>query len=187
MPQLFNRHQLRVDWNAMPQLILTATGPDRPGIVGELTAHLHSAGCNILDSRMVNLRGEFAMIILFDSPAGKPLEQDLPKVGEQMGLRISLTPQHAPAARVTGQSFRLKTYSTDQPGIVARVTNVLRTHGVNIEELEAKQQSAPFAGEPLFLTEMLLTIPSSVDLGKLRQDLSQTAHAINCDLDLDPA
>jgi glycine cleavage system transcriptional repressor len=40
----------------MPQMIITAVGPDRPGIVGELTGELHSAGANILDSRMVNLR-----------------------------------------------------------------------------------------------------------------------------------
>ena len=45
-----------------PQIGLRQLRADRPGIVGELTAHLHTAGCNILDSRMVNLRGEFAMI-----------------------------------------------------------------------------------------------------------------------------
>ncbi|MGD0769134.1 MAG: ACT domain-containing protein [Tepidisphaeraceae bacterium] len=51
----------------MSQLIITAVGPDRPGIVGELTAHLHAGGANILDSRMVNLRGEFAMLILLEA------------------------------------------------------------------------------------------------------------------------
>src|SRR6476620_10097735 len=132
----------------MAQLILTATGPDRPGIVGELTGVLHSANCNILDSRMVNLRGEFAMIVLFESAGERTaeIEKELENAAEKMGLRAALSPQHAPAARVSGQAYRLKTYSTDQPGIVARVTNVLRAHGVNIEELEAKQQSAPFAG-----------------------------------------
>src|SRR5687767_1508801 len=59
----------------MAQIIITAVGPDRPGIVGELTAHLHWAGGNILDSRMVNLRGEFAMMILLeaDDAAAKKL------------------------------------------------------------------------------------------------------------------
>jgi glycine cleavage system transcriptional repressor len=173
----------------MPQLILTATGPDRPGIVGELTGVLHAANCNILESRMVNLRGEFAMIILFDCPADRAgkIETELEGAAEKMGLRAALSAQHAQAARISGQTYRLKTYSTDQPGIVARVTNVLRAHGVNIEELEAKQESAPFAGEPLFLTEMVLTFPAATDVANLRRDLTETGRAIHCDIDLDPA
>src|SRR6476660_5475160 len=79
----------------MGQWILTAVGPDRPGIVGELTAHLHAAGANLLDSRMVNLRGEFAMMILLEAPdtaAIEKLRRDLPAAGESMRLRISATP-----------------------------------------------------------------------------------------------
>jgi len=53
----------------MAQLIITAVGPDRPGLAGELTGHLHSHGANLLDSRMVNLRGQFAMLILLEAPA----------------------------------------------------------------------------------------------------------------------
>src|SRR6476660_1378077 len=80
---------------AMAQLIITAVGPDRPGIVGELTSHLHAAGANLLDTRMVNLRGEFAMMILLEAPdtaAIEKLRRDLPAAGESMRLRISATP-----------------------------------------------------------------------------------------------
>ena len=174
----------------MTQLVITAIGPDRPGIVGELTGHLHAAGGNILDSRMVNLRGEFAMMILLEcaaDSAGK-FAAELPAVGEQMRLRISVTPQEAHiGGGVRGLPYRLKTYSMDQPGIVARLTKVLRGHGVNIEELSARQESAPFAGGPLFLTEMRLTVPASVTLGKLRGELEALGNELNCDVDLDPA
>src|SRR5688500_6901714 len=175
----------------MAQLIITAVGPDRPGIVGELTAHLHAAGGNILDSRMVNLRGEFAMMILLelasDDAAGK-LSGELPAQGEGLGLRLSVTPQHPAAVRVTdGIPYRLKTYSMDQPGILARLTAVLRAQGVNIEELEARQESAPFAGSPLFSTEMRITVPRGVPLAQLRRELENVGNELNCDVDLDPA
>ena len=175
----------------MAQLIITAVGPDRPGIVGELTAHLHSVGGNILDSRMVNLRGEFAMMILLeaadDAAAGK-LAGDLPGHGDRIGLRLTVTPQHARGARATdGIPYRLKTYSMDQPGIVARLTAVLRAMGVNIEELEARQESAPFAGSPLFSTEMRITVPRGVALAQLRRELESVGNELNCDVDLDPA
>ena len=74
----------------------------------------------------------------------------------------------------------------DQPGILARISAVLQSLGVNIEELEARQESAPFAGSPLFSTEMLLTVPPDVPLGQLRQRLEAAGNELNCDIDLDP-
>jgi len=173
----------------MRQLIVTAVGPDRPGIVGELTGHVHAEGGNILDSRMVNLRGEFAMMILLEcaEDAAGGLAGDLPRLGEQMGLRLTITQQERQGQPVRGLPFRLKTYSMDQPGIVARLSKVLRDNGVNIEELEARQESAAFAGSPLFLTEMRLTIPPDVQLGNLRRELETIGNELNCDVDLDPA
>lgn len=173
----------------MVQLIVTAVGPDRPGIVGELAEFVHSASGNLLDSRMVNLRGEFAMMILLECPDNdaRRLEEELPRVGQQMGLRVIVQPQQRTSEPVRGLPYRLKTYSMDQPGIVARLTAVLRGHGVNIEELEARQESAPFAGDPLFLTEMRLTVPAGVAVGKLRRELEEAGSELNCDVDLDPA
>jgi glycine cleavage system regulatory protein len=75
----------------------------------------------------------------------------------------------------------------DQPGIVAQLTNLLRQFGVNIEELIAHQQSAAFAGSPLFVTEMHLTVPKDVAVRKLRADLENLCTELNCDVDLEPA
>ena len=174
----------------MAQLIISALGPDRPGIVGELTAHLHAAGGNILDSRMVNLRGEFAIMILLevsDQIAGGKLAAELPAVGKRMNLQLNVTPQEVTGKPRGGIPYRLKTYSMDQPGIVARLTGVLRGLGVNIEELTARQDSAPFAGSPLFVTEMLITVPGDVAISKVRSELTAAGNELNCDVDLDPA
>lgn len=173
----------------MAQLVISAVGPDRPGLVGELTGHLHSAGANIIDSRMVNLRGEFALMILLEAPdsAMASLGRDLPGIGSKMGLNLFVTPQASGTKPVEGLSYRLKTYSMDQPGIVARLTNLLRQHGVNIEDLVAHQQSAPFDGSPLFVTQMRLTIPKSVAVRILRAELETLCNELNCDVDLEPA
>jgi len=138
---------------------------------------------------MVNLRGEFAMLILVEVPdaTAEALRGSLPKVGEKMGLRLGVSELHPKRAGVSGLPFRLKTYSMDQPGIVARLSQVLRDYGVNIEELSARQESAPFSGSPLFLTEMRLTVPAAVPLGRLRAELESVGNALNCDIDLDPA
>ena len=48
--------------------IVTAIGADRPGLVEELSRFIFDRGGNIEDSRMVNLRGQFAMMVLVAGP-----------------------------------------------------------------------------------------------------------------------
>ncbi len=173
----------------MSQLIVNAIGTDRPGIVGELTGHLHAGGANILDSRMVNLRGQFAIIVLLEAEEINvaALKSTLPAIGERIGLKLTLAEQAPAAAPPKGLPFRLKTYSMDQPGIVHRITEVLRARGVNIEELSARQESAAFAGSPLFIMELRITLPPTVPIRALRADLESTCDKLNCELDLEPA
>ncbi len=172
----------------MTQLILTAVGPDRAGIVGEVTSHLAQAGANILDSRMVNLRGQFALMILLEAEpdAAGAIARDLPAKAQSMGLQLTTTPQTDTPPRVEGLSYKLKTYSMDQPGIVARLTSLLRSFGVNIEELSAWQESAAFAGSALFLCEITLTVPPKVAIAGLRTELAKVCNELNCDVDLEP-
>lgn len=173
----------------MTQLLISAVGPDRPGIVGELTGRLHDAGGNLLDSRMVNLRGQFAMMLLVEVPAdsAEQVAGGLPAAGREMGLQLTVQAAPQAPAAVEGMRYRLKTYSLDQPGIIARLSKVLRDRGVNIEELSARQESAAFAGDPLFIAEMRLTIPKTVPLRTLRDQLEALCLEMNCDIDLDPA
>jgi glycine cleavage system transcriptional repressor len=171
------------------QMIVNAIGPDQPGIVGKFTGILHEGGANILDSRMVNLRGQFAIILLFEAEEASAanLRSALPNQAEAMGLRLTLVETATPTNVAPGIPFRLKTYSMDQPGILHRVSEALRAHGVNIEDLAAHQESAPFSGTPLFLIEMRLTVPSTVPIRELRTKLQSLCDSLNCDFDFEPA
>ncbi len=173
----------------MSQLVITAVGPDRPGIVGELTAHLHDANANILDTRMVNLRGQFSLMILLEvdtDAAATKITRDLPGVGESMGLTVAIIPQKQQQPPPEGLAYRLKTYSSDQPGIVAKLTGLLRSFSINIEELSAWQESAAFAGSLIFMCEIKMTIPPKVSLRTLRTELDKLCNDLNCDADLEP-
>ena len=173
----------------MAQMIVTAMGLDRPGLVGELTGPVQQAGGNIVDSRMVNLRGQFVLVMLVeaDDAAAARMRSSLPAAGKSMGLNLTVGDVSQSAAPVAGMPYKLKTYSMDQPGIVHRVTRVLQRHGVNIEEMEARQESGAFMGTPLFIMEMRLTVPPAVAVRKLRAELEGLCDELNCDLDLEPA
>jgi glycine cleavage system transcriptional repressor len=173
---------------AMPQLIVTAVGPDRPGLVADLTQHVYDVGASLADSRMVNLRGHFALLALIEgSPESlTSLRRKLEGDGTRMGLRLEMYEADTATTRAPGGvPYRLKVYSNDQPGIAARVTALLRQHSVNVEELETRIESAPFAGTPLFVLEGVVTLPSGTSARKMREELATLGEKIGCDIDLD--
>ena len=54
--------------------VIGVIGPDRPGIVGEVSRIAAELGCNIEDSRMAVLGGDFALMMLL-SAEGRAAEE----------------------------------------------------------------------------------------------------------------
>lgn len=169
----------------MTQLVITAVGPDRPGLVRDISGHIHASGANLADSRMVNLRGHFAMLVLIEGDAGvlSAVREAVRAAAPAMGLTVTFSEEPAAAPR-TGVPFKLTTYSMDQPGIVHKVTSFLQEQGINIEELESNIESAPFMGTSIFTMEVLLSVPPTVSVKTLRQSLEDLGATLNCDIDL---
>ncbi len=180
--------------DAMQSWIITAVGPDRPGLVGELTGHLLAAQANIADSRMVNLQGRFVLLLLVQVADDKAqaLQQILHDAGPKIGLTISLA---SPSGESAGEArsprgglpYVLRTASMDQPGIVHRLTHLLHQHGINIEELQTRLEPGQVSGTPLFSMDMRLTVPPTVKISQLRQSLTTLCDSLNCDVELQSA
>jgi len=173
----------------MRELVITAVGPDRPGLIGRLTAPLYEAGANVADSRMVNLRGQFALILLAELPpaAVDAVQRRLTALAEELGLSLNFRGNEAPAARApttVGIPYRLNLYALDQPGLVHRITDLLQRHAVNVEELTTRSQPRPESGAPLFSMELLITVPSATPIRTLRSELERLCDELNCDLEL---
>lgn len=172
----------------MQELVITAVGPDRPGLIGKLTAPLYEAAANVADSRMVNLRGQFAIILLAEVPPSgvERVRTRIAQVGEELGLTVGFTGNEARAkgAHTVGVPFRLRTFAMDQPGLVHRITDLLQRHGVNVEELATRSQPRPETGAPLFSMELQITVPPSLPIRTLRHDLETLCDELNCDLEL---
>lgn len=172
------------------ELVITAVGPDRPGIASDFSGHVHASGANLADSRMVNLRGQFALVALVEgsSDALATLRKRLEEAARdgKMNLAVSFG-EAKKTERLEGVPFRLKTYSMDQPGIVHKVTSYLHEQGINVEELETRLESAPFMGTPVFTLEVLMLVPKSLSVKTLRRALEELGDHLNCDVDIDPA
>src|SRR5687768_17574553 len=123
----------------MDHAILTAIGTDRPGIVDELSQYIFDRGGNIEDSRMVNLRGQFAMMVLVGGAADTlaRLGRELPEFSKRSGMQAELRPAAGtgtpgPAKQADALPYRLVGTGIDQPGLVHRLAHVLREMNVNI-------------------------------------------------------
>lgn len=174
----------------MSAWVITAVGPDRPGLVKRITSRLLDASSNVADSRMINLRGQFALILLADIPDGsiEAVRSGLEETASELGLAIAF--HAAPDTRgrdvtvTVGIPYRLRIYAMDQPGIVHQITDVLHRSSVNVEELETRSQPSPQSGAPLFSLELRMTVPPQLPIRTLREELTEVCDSLNCDLEL---
>jgi glycine cleavage system transcriptional repressor len=168
-------------------LVLTAVGPDRPGLVNELSSLIEAAGANLEDSRMAILGGEFAVILLLSGPpeALDRAHQIGAQVESEIGLRCILkdtSPPHPPADYLL---YRIEVTGVDRPGIVHAIADILASRGVNVASLDSHLSYAPFSATPMFVLHADLQVPSKIALSDLRHELAATCEEENLDFHLE--
>ncbi|MGH9301994.1 MAG: glycine cleavage system protein R [Acidimicrobiales bacterium] len=166
----------------MPQVVLTAIGADRPGIVAGVTQVLLEAGCNIEDSSMTNLGGCFAMMLAVNAPTGinaADLEARLTDVAGNLDLTVSVREMETSAASGTDGPDALWTVSVhgvDHPGIVAGLTGYLAEEQVNILDLRTRLIGDP--GAPVYVMALDVALPSTVTPDRLESGLRALAESM---------
>jgi glycine cleavage system transcriptional repressor len=169
--------------------VLTAIGEDRPGLVEEVSEFVFARGGNIEDSRMANLHGQFAIVMLIGGTqaAIDRITAELDALNEQTGIQARLTPASRAGGTTTPRlPYRLTGRALDQAGLVHQVANVLRSLDVNIESLETTLERAPVTGAPVFAMDLVIAVPSDTPIQKLRDELARICDALNIDSDLAP-
>ncbi|HUT51828.1 MAG TPA: ACT domain-containing protein [bacterium] len=171
-------------------LLLTAVGPDRPGLVDDVSAYLAQRSINIESSRMAVLGGEFAMIMLASGDAAEvdravayPAE-----LAKNTGLQLWVKRTEPPEARVAPASlpYRIVTAGMDHPGIVHDISKVLHSFAANIESMDTRVTPAPVSGTPMFTMEAVISVPAEVKVKKLKEALQTLGDELNMDIEFEP-
>lgn len=169
-------------------VVLTAIGADRPGLVDEVSAYVAERGGNLEDSRMVNLHGQFAMMMLVSggSETMVRLRNDLDGLMTASAVHADVVPADMTpgAGKAPAIPYRLTTSAMDHPGLVQSVAHVLRELGVNIESAETTLQQAPITGTPLFEMELVVAVPAEMPVAKLREAVGAACDELNIDWQL---
>jgi len=170
-------------------LVISALGKDRPGIVNTLSKAILDCGCNITNSRLAVLGGEFALILLINGSeaAVAAMQKQLPALEEQLQLTIIAK---TTAPRVAAQRwipYRIQVVAMDHPGIVHPITDFFSAQKINIEELETETYAAPHTGATMFALQMTVAVPHAIPISQLRETFIDFCDDLNLDASFEAA
>jgi glycine cleavage system transcriptional repressor len=169
-------------------LVISALGKDRPGIVNDLSRLVFDSGCNLADSRMTVLGGDFAVILLVTgnwSSIAK-LEDQLPSLAERLEMNI-ISRRTADRERHRDLlPYAVDVVALDNPGIVHSLANFFSTRQINIQDLATTSYSAPHTGTPMFSVHMRVDIPARLHIATLRDEFMDFCDQFNLDAIIEP-
>ncbi|RMF18067.1 MAG: glycine cleavage system protein R [Gammaproteobacteria bacterium] len=169
-------------------LVISALGTDQPGIVNELSKVCTDFGCNIVDSRMAVLGGEFAVIMLVSGTwdAVAKLEAAVPAVARKLDLNTLVRRTERKPAE-TRVPYNVSVVALDHPGIVHEISRFFAERHINIEALETSTYAAPHTGTTMFNLTMTVNVPADASIGRLREEFLMFCDDLNLDAVLEPA
>jgi glycine cleavage system transcriptional repressor len=168
-------------------IVMTAVGPDRPGIVDEISAFLSDRRVNIEDSHMAVLGGEFAVILLGSGEDREldTLKNDMPGLEHDTGLSIQIRKTSGPGGSRESVPHRLSATSMDHPGIVHEISRVLHRRNVNIRSLETRVGNAPVSGAPIFNMRAIIDIPADQKPSSIRHEIDELGDRMDIDIEIE--
>ena len=169
-------------------LVISALGNDRPGIIDQLSKMIMEHDCNIADSRMTVLGGEFAILLMVEGNWNtlSKLESALPPMEQQLQLTIiaKRTEERKPDQALL--PYGVDVVSMDHPGIVHHLASFFSSRNINIEDMATSTYAAAHTGTPMFSVHIAVGIPSDVHIATLREEFMEFCDSMNLDAVLEP-
>ena len=166
--------------------IVTFISDDRPGLVEQLSGVIESNGGNWHESRLSQLGGKFAGLVLVSLPADSaPALEAALKDLSSSGLSVQVTSTGERATPSAGRDITLSVIGPDRLGIVREISHALAKRHINVLEMDSQVVSAPMSAESIFTARIGAWIPESTDLDDLRGTLDEIADHMTLEIDLD--
>lgn len=164
-------------------LSLSAIGKDRTGIVSSISKILFELGCNIEDSTMTLLSGQFAVILLLDYPKNfdvSKLKSKLKASLKKLDLSFSITEVDKPGKnKKSFGEYIVAVYGADKAGIVYTVSKYLADNKINITDVQTKISGTK---DKIYIMLLEINIPKSISEKKLKSQLSELAKQLEVEI-----
>ncbi len=172
----------------MSQLVLSALGEDKPGIIDELSRCVLDCGCNIVDSRMTILGGDFAILLLIAGNWNNiaKLENQIHSLEERLALTITARRTAIREIRKDLLPYGVDVVALDQPGIVHNLASFFSQRKINIQEMVTSTYAAAHTGTPMFAVHLSVDIPATMQISVLRDEFMDFCDQLNLDAVIEP-
>ena len=164
-------------------ILLTMTGPDRPGIIAAVTGQIAEAGARIRDIEQTVTHTLLSLSIVIDFPTGesdnKPLIKELLYLAKETGLDLDFSVLgEADYRRKSTRDAHVVTMMGGEVNAlaIARVGKILAEHGVNIERVSKLNQG------DLRCVELLVTAPPELDMRTINRQLLHAGADLGVDI-----
>lgn len=167
-------------------LVLSILSDDKPGVVEALARTIAEHQGNWLESSMSHLAGKFAGILQVSVPADHmpALRQALTGLQSHRGIEVIVAETLDTANDQPMQMLHFSLIGNDRPGIVRELAQAFASHQINLDELQTHCSSMPWSGDPMFAAEGIISLPETVDLERLMDDLNDIADELGVDIEL---
>ena len=167
-------------------MLMTILGPDRPGIVEELSTLVAEADGNWLESSMSHLAGHFAGMVQFSIPQLREahLRSSLEALSST-GLEC-IVKDAAASGIERSACFSLEIVGHDRPGIVRAISDVIAQAGGNVEAFSSHVESAPMSGDMLFNARLNVCFPADVHVEGLDACFAEIGNELTLDVNWEP-
>lgn len=174
--------------NGLKYLVLSALGPDRPGLVASISEYIATRKGNVDESRMVILGAEFGVLVLVsgDESAVEAIARELPELERATGMSVLARPTKAPGEHRANAAIPavVTAEALDDEGIVHAIATSLTRHAVNIVSVETSAYNAPVTGAVLFRMEAQVDVPRGLTLTQLRASLEEVGRTEGVDIEV---
>ena len=169
-------------------LAVSVLAENRPDMLHDIARAVRDCGCNIAESRMTVLGGEFSMLLLVSGNWNTltKLENQLPKLGKRLGLTLSARRTEERAPRHDLIPYAIDVVCLDQPGIVFNLANFFAERNIGVADLVTRAYPAEHTGAPMFSVQMAVNIPTDLHIGTLREEFMEFCDRLNLDAILEP-
>lgn len=169
-------------------LVVSVLGTDRPGIANDLSTIAAEYECNIIDSRMAVLGGEFAVIMMLSGSWSSiaKFENALTSLEQKMGLHTLVKRTELAANKTSLMPYEIQVVALDTPGIIKEVSTFFSSQQINIENLHTDTYKAPHTAAPMLILNMTVNIPVSLHIADLREQFTLFCEDLNLDATIEP-
>jgi len=174
---------------SLDRVLVTVTGPDRPGVTSTLTGILAEQGAALFDIEQVVVQGQLTLCLLVGIPGNRDVLKELLFTAKQLGMDLDFKPvspvspaaaSPAPPAEADGGRYVITAIA---PALGARhlhaIASALAAEGANIEKIGRLSEE-----DTLSSVEIQARLPAGRDADILKKTLLGIATAAGFDVSL---